>query len=265
VSHLFDLKDERTLRALDANYLDSFGAIMGCSARGEFCDRRDVALLCCGAPMVEFNWAHVRRPLGNVAAALEHAERYFAPRRLPYRIELRGHASPDTERARELIRGAGFEPASAPVPGMALAPIASAHPAPKELRIEAVSDEESLDAFARAAFRGFGFPENAASAMLTPQLWSRPQVEAFVGRVGGEPVATAMLIASGAVAGIYWVATVPEARRRGYGEALTWAAVQAGRRAGCTVASLQASAMGRPVYERMGFQHVIDYERFQRN
>jgi GNAT superfamily N-acetyltransferase len=101
--------------------------------------------------------------------------------------------------------------------------------------------------------------------MLTPQLVARPQVAAFVGRVEGAPVASAMLIASGPVAGIYWVATVPEARRRGYGEALTWAAVEAGRRAGCAVASLQASAMGRPVYARMGFQHVIDYERFQRN
>jgi GNAT superfamily N-acetyltransferase len=147
---------------------------------------------------------------------------------------------------------------------MALTPSPAARPAPEELRIETVSGEASLDAFARAAFRGFGYPENAASLMLTPQLCSRPQVEAFVGRVEGEPVASAMLIASGPVAGIYWVATVPEARRRGYGEALTWAAVEAGRRAGCTVASLQASVMGRPVYERMGFQRVIDYERYQR-
>ncbi len=265
MSYLLDLEDERTLCALDANYLESFGAIMGSSALGEFCDRRDVSLLCCGAPMAEFNWAHVKRPLGDVAAALDHAERYFEARKLPYRIELRAHPSPETERARQLIREAGFEPVDAPVPGMALAPGPEAPPAPEELRIEAVSDEDSLDAFARAAFRGFGFPENAASLMLNPQLWSRPQVEAFVGSVEGEPVASAMLIVSGPVAGIYWVATVPEARRRGYGEALTWAAVAAGRRAGCTVASLQASVMGRPVYERMGFQHVIEYERYQRN
>jgi hypothetical protein len=49
-------------------------------------------------------------------------------------------------------------------------------------------------------------------------------------------------------------------RRRGYGEALTWAAVAGGQRAGCTIASLQASALGKPVYARMGFSDVLGYE-----
>ncbi len=261
---LLDLSDERTLRAFDANYLASFGAMMGSSALGEFRDRRDVSLLCCGAPIAEFNWAHLKQPLGDATAALDHAQRYFEARELPYRVELRHHRSPEYEGARKTVLEVGFELVDA-LPGMALAPLPEAPPlAPSGLRIEAVTEESSLDAFARAAFRSFGYPEDAASMMLTPQLWARPEVEAFVGTADGEPVASAMLIVSGRVAGIYWVGTVPSARRRGFGEALTWAAIQAGRRAGCLVASLQASTMGRPVYERMGFVHVINYERYQR-
>ena len=73
-------------------------------------------------------------------------------------------------------------------------------------------------------------------------------------------VATSILFTTGDVEGIYWVATLEEQRGRGYGEALTWAAALGGQRAGCRIASLQASQLGRPVYARMGFAHVLDYE-----
>lgn len=46
------------------------------------------------------------------------------------------------------------------------------------------------------------------------------------------------------------VATVPEARRRGFGEALTW---QAALAEPGLPAMLLSSDPGRPVYERMGF------------
>ena len=87
-----------------------------------------------------------------------------------------------------------------------------------------------------------------------------PHVRLYSGLVDGVVVATSMLIATGSVAGIYWVATLEEHRGHGYGEALTWAAVGGGREFGCEIASLQASKLGRPVYTRMGFEHVLDYE-----
>jgi predicted acetyltransferase len=68
----------------------------------------------------------------------------------------------------------------------------------------------------------------------------------------------------GAVAGVYNVAALPSHRRRGIGEAMTWRSVARGREAGCTVAVLEASEMGRPVYERMGFRVVAPYRTFRR-
>lgn len=48
------------------------------------------------------------------------------------------------------------------------------------------------------------------------------------------------------------VGTLAEARRRGVGTALSWAATEA----------LQASPMGLPVYEVMGFTTVVAYADF---
>ncbi len=75
----------------------------------------------------------------------------------------------------------------------------------------------------------------------------------WVGYVEGVPVSTSAAIVSDGMVGIYAVATSPPARRRGYGEALTWAAA---RSDDVLPATLQASTLGAPVYARMGFRTV---------
>jgi predicted acetyltransferase len=62
------------------------------------------------------------------------------------------------------------------------------------------------------------------------------------------------------IAGVHNVSTLPEFRGRGLGEAMTWHAALDGRAEGCIASALQASAMGFPIYERMGYRHVVSYE-----
>jgi GNAT superfamily N-acetyltransferase len=64
------------------------------------------------------------------------------------------------------------------------------------------------------------------------------------------------------VVGIHNVATIESARGRGYGTAMTWATI-ADAEPGVRVAVLKASALGRPVYERMGFRAVVEYEELE--
>ena len=56
--------------------------------------------------------------------------------------------------------------------------------------------------------------------------------------------------------GIYAVATLPDRRGKGYGDALTRAALAA---APHLPAVLEASELGQPIYQRMGFQVVSEY------
>jgi predicted GNAT family acetyltransferase len=86
-----------------------------------------------------------------------------------------------------------------------------------------------------------------------------PAVRAVVARHGGRAVAGAMVVASGAVAGLQLVGTVPGFRGRGLGELCTRWAVAAGFELGAQAIVLEASEAGEPLYLRLGFVELSRY------
>ncbi|MCI0633603.1 MAG: GNAT family N-acetyltransferase [Actinobacteria bacterium] len=78
----------------------------------------------------------------------------------------------------------------------------------------------------------------------------------WLGRVDGRPVTTATAYIGDGFVGIYAVATAAHARGKGYAEAVTWSATLCRPE---LPATLQASQMGRPVYERMGYRTVAEF------
>jgi ribosomal protein S18 acetylase RimI-like enzyme len=144
-----------------------------------------------------------------------------------------------------------------PAPGMVLEPI----PEPPAPAPGVVVDEAGIDEF-RGVFTAFGRDPDLAASLFPGSLLDDADVGAFVGRLGGRPVGYSLAIRSERTSGVYNVGTLPEARRRGVGTALTWAAVDHGRRAGYDCAVLQSSEMAVAMYEAMGFRTVVRYAVF---
>lgn len=131
---------------------------------------------------------------------------------------------------------------------------------PPDLQIEVVSDIDRLGLWVSIVENSFGLQPGSFSSLVTKKALNLPGLTCLLGFHHGNPVSTSMAYVSGRVVGIYNVGTVPEARGRGFGEALTATAVKHGFANGCTVSSLQASEKGFPVYFRMGYRRLYDYE-----
>jgi len=153
------------------------------------------------------------------------------------------------------LRPRGFELAGHP-PFMLRAAGGAPRPAPTGLRIEEVTDEHGLAGFDRAAILGFPLPDLGAGPSFGPGALAVDDLHIFVGYDGDEPVATASSHVGARVQHVELVATRPEWRGRGYGEALTWRATLAEP---ALPAVLIASDDGRPVYERMGYLPVTRF------
>jgi GNAT superfamily N-acetyltransferase len=180
----------------------------------------------------------------------------------PLGRHVRWHLGPSVRPTdfRSRLAGAGFEPTEAT--GMAVLLSAVSRPAqPEGLEVSAVRGEEDLLAWLDSFSRSFGSkPLGRTHPWFTPfghlGFDADGPCVLFVGRVDGEAVTTSLAFSGGGAVGIYGVGTVPEFRGRGYGSAVTLAAMDWGREKGADLAILHATELGEPVYRRLGFEAV---------
>jgi hypothetical protein len=249
---------ERSARA-DANYFESMRALTGAMDRGLVREFDGIVAINTGLPVAWLNTAFVTRPLTRPEQSIRDAIAFYDEQEAPFIVRLREGVDSAAERAAE---AAGL-PFRDTTPGLALEPIAADGPAPP-LEIRVARDIETLRDHIDVVASSFDMPPQMAETMLHPRMLALLDAEAYVGYEGGVPVASSALMVSHRVAGVYNVGCLPSHRRRGFGEAMTWHAVRRGAALGCVMSSLQASEMGRPIYERMGYRLVSTYRSFVR-
>jgi GNAT superfamily N-acetyltransferase len=90
------------------------------------------------------------------------------------------------------------------------------------------------------------------------------ELHLYAARQDGEAVACVGSVHDEVDCGIYLVATLPDARGRGLAHDLITVALNEARDAGCETASLQSTAMGKPVYTRLGFSDFGPLQMWER-
>jgi GNAT superfamily N-acetyltransferase len=132
-----------------------------------------------------------------------------------------------------------------------------------DIEIRQVSDDVSHHQWIDVVCRSFALPRRACRTL--DEYFSHPSSKdssawhRSVGYQDGSPVAATTLFVHDGVAGIYLVSTVPGFRGKGFGSAMTLAALRQARDLGCSMAVLQATATAEQMYTRLGFQPVCKF------
>ena len=160
---------------------------------------------------------------------------------------------------------AGLEAFGEPVPQMiCYQPLPGPTAAIDGITVRSVEDEAGLRAFISvnaAAYATYGMPPEVLSELFdeTAVVLGDQSAHMVVARSATQPAATAMIFESDGVASVQWVGTIPAARGTGLAALVTTTVTNLAFDRGASSCTLQASPMGAPVYQRLGFETLYHY------
>jgi ribosomal protein S18 acetylase RimI-like enzyme len=186
------------------------------------------------------------------AAVVDRAAAFFGDE--GFLVIARRPDEADIERA---AVAAGFRPGWTEV-SMAIGEPPAPSPTPDDVDVRVVADAAAVVDYGRVVAAANDDPgeRERAPLLFHDGTILAPNIAAFVAYAGAEPIACAMTLVSHRIAGVFYVATVGHARRRGLGDALTRTAARAGFELGAAAAWLGASEMGAALYRRIGFRDL---------
>lgn len=260
-SHAKDV-DERVLGHL--NLIESFRHAARWAKGGRLVEAGGVLLVASGTWIpVDFNVACRTIDAVDPSDLLREAEDFFSDLGRGYSIKVRDEKDTDLATA---CKAAGLQPFGEPAPEMIRrSPVEP--PRVEGIRLEPLVTEQDVTDFAAVnanAYSTYGLPPSEAESAFTESqhLLAAPDVMGVVARDGERAVAAALCLFTHGIAGLYWVGTVEAARGKGLGAAVTAHLTNQALNMGAEVVTLQASIMGRPVYERLGFETLYHYQNY---
>ena len=212
-------------------------------------------------PMFKGVWGS-RLDAGEADEAILETIAWFKQRQVPFAFWWVDPRTTPTDMGARL-QAHGFAPWEIDAPGMAaelnLLKFDALTRVPEGYVQECITDERGLHDFKEAFVNGFEVPEWAGQAWVDATLAfgiERAPWRCYVGRLHGKPVASNMLFNGAGVASVFGVATVPEARGKGIGAAITLQPYLDAMHMGYQHGVLFGTELGAPVYRRIGFRDV---------
>jgi ribosomal protein S18 acetylase RimI-like enzyme len=255
---------------MESNLREMLAVFARAKAAGDVRALPGIAVCSSGLEFAMFNGAILTAPVGSVAELEERiqtAAAYYAARALPWSIWVCREwlAGPVRSKVTETCHRQGMR-LVVELPGMEAASLeAPLRPAP-ELEFQRVDDARTRSDFNSIMTVAFGIPYSLARQIYeSKKTW----LGGFTGWVAyreGVAVATAATLVAGGAIGVYSVGTLPQYRRKGYGEAVMRRALDEARtESGLERSVLQSSAEGLHLYQRMGYRSVARYAVFAKS
>ena len=137
---------------------------------------------------------------------------------------------------------------------------------PEGLKIKEVLNLDELKIWTDILVKSFGFPEIIQSYkkyFINAGLES-PISHYYLGFLNGNPVATGVLFDGEGAAGLFYIGTIPKARRKGIAKTMVYYLLNEAKNRGYHISILQASEMGYPVYKKIGFKKYYTTKIYRR-
>jgi GNAT superfamily N-acetyltransferase len=166
---------------------------------------------------------------------------------------------PDGDPARDLLAGAGHRLDATPA---AMTRELDGLRRPGAGTLDDWTAEGEPSAAAEVNDRAFPFGDDSFARGISGLDTAATRV--YLGRVEGRAVAATLVSEHERNAEIDCVAVVPEARGRGLSAELMGHALVDARERGMETTTLVATALGRPVYERLGYRSIGPIEMWER-
>ncbi len=219
-------------------------------ARGDRVARIDdaVTMTDAGSPLPFFNRAILEQPPDDLPALLREIRDFYGTRTTPFLLDsawplgdLRAHGYTLMGHPPLMLR-----PAHQPLPEP-----------PADLRIVCVTDDTLAHDYEHALIYGYPAPQlqpHTKVSVITAAARTAPGWRHFVGYAGDRAVAAGSAYVGARLLRVDNIATLDDVRGRGFGRAITAATIATDL---SKPATLVASDLGRPVYERLGFTALL--------
>lgn len=259
---LEDLSAHSLIVAIEANLFEFF-KLFNQWPRAEVHDEPDMLRTVTDVPFPMFN-SVFRAHLSNPDTAIEAAIARCRSRDVP----MMWWVGPSTRPAKlgVNLEASGFT--GEEVVGMAadLRSLPQEAPMPPDFVVERVTGVKALKKWCHVLCAGFEMPGFVGEAFLdlfrTIGFGPQSTIRHYIGCLNDKPVSTSLMFLAAGVAGIYCVATLPEARKRGIGSAVTLMPLHEARTLGYRAGILHSSQMGVNVYYGLGFRECCKITQY---
>lgn len=197
---------------------------------------------------------------GETETKIDEVLNWFNQHGAPYFFWWTDSRTQPVDMAEHLIRR-GFDGNLEGDPGMAanLYELRENFQISSSIKIIQAIEQESLEDWRDAFAEAFVIPVSDGQAWVDATLsLGKENVpwKLYVGYLEHKPVSTSILFYGAGVAGLYAIGTIPRARNKGIGTAITLKPLLDARNQGYHYAVLFSSRMGYAVYKRLGFREV---------